>query len=319
MMNTHIVPYDGWSSLPEPREPEDRRIGSCIESVSSLSKVSEGDIVLLGIPQDIGVQRNGGRSGTAMAPFSVRESLAGLSIHGLGPNCSTILDIGNIMCEGRTLEDIRSDQEDILHSLLDLGARVIVIGGGHDIAFPSCKAMRETYSKIGIINIDPHLDVRKKVEGMSHSGSPFREMMETAKADQFIEFGTQSFAASTHHREFVEHEGGRIIPYEHIRLAGDPANQLSELMKGMRATDNEVYVSFDMDAVCSAFAPGVSAPATIGFTSDEIVRMAYSAGENGARIIDVVEINPTLDIDKRTSRLGALMIASCISGWSNQS
>ena len=100
---------------------------------------------------------------------------------------------------------------------------------------------------------------------------------------------------------------------------GHPAKQFHELLKHMGSEGLRKYVSFDMDAVSSAFAPGVSAPATIGFTSDEIIEMAYWAGAEGTRMIDIVEVNPHFDIDDRTSRLAALMIASFISGLAERS
>lgn len=317
-MIPHMVPYDGWGLMPEPREKLDKRLGSCILSTSSIEDISNGDIVFLGIPQDIGVQRNGGRIGAALAPFSIRECLGAYSINGLGQHYSMMYDLGNIMCEGRSLEDIRSNHHEVVRELLKKGAYVINIGGGHDIAFPSSCAMRDAFEEISIINIDPHLDVRERIDGLGHSGSPFREMYEYGGPNEFIEFGTQSFTAANHHREFVVHAGGRIIAYEHIRAMGDASNQLSELMHGMKESKHQIYVSFDMDAVNSAYAPGVSASASIGFSADEIVQMAYAAGANGVRMIDIVEVNPSIDIDKRTSRLAALMIANCIAGWNSR-
>jgi len=317
-MIQHMVPYDGWAAIPEPREKLDRRIASIMCSDSSMNEIAEGDIVLLGIPQDIGIHRNGGRIGAAHAPFSVRECLGILSLNGIGEQLSRVHDIGNIMCEGRTLEDIRSNHHEIVKELLLKGARVIIIGGGHDIAFPSCCAMIDSFETSSIINIDPHLDVRERVDGLGHSGSPFREMLEYGMPTEFIEFGTQAFTAASHHREYVKESGGRIISYDHIRAMGDVPNQLSELMQAMSKADHEIYVSFDMDAVNSAFAPGVSASAPIGFSADEIIQMAFVAGALGARMIDIAEVNPLFDIDKRTSRLAALMIANCISGWNSR-
>ena len=318
-MIQNIIPYDEWSSMKAPIEPEDRRIASKIQVLESFDVLKEGDIVLMGIPQDIGVERNGGRKGASTAPFRIREFLGKLSINGIVGLQHSIYDAGNIDCEGRTLENIREDHQAILHRILTMGAKVILLGGGHDIAFPNCREFVDAFEKTGIINIDPHLDVRMKINDMAHSGTPFREMFEYKKPDTFVEFGTQKFTASTHHREYVIEQGGRIISYEHIRSLGHPAKQFHDILKHMRREGLINYVTFDMDAVCSAFAPGVSAPATIGFTSNEIIEMAYWAGAESVRMIDIVEVNPVYDIDDRTSRLAALMIASYISGLAEQS
>lgn len=313
-MIENIIPYDEWSSMKAPIEPEDVRIASKIQVLESFDVLKEGDIVLLGIPQDIGVERNGGRKGASTAPFKIREFLGKLSTNGVAGFKHCIYDAGNIDCEGRSLEDIREDHYKILHRMLRMGATAVVLGGGHDIAFPNCRAFTDTFDHVGIINVDPHLDVRVNINGLAHSGTPFREMFEHTKPKEFVEFGTQKFAASTHHREYVTAQGGRIISYEHIRSLGNPAKQFHEIVKHMGREGLCNYVTFDMDAVCSAFAPGVSAPATIGFTSDEIIEMAYWAGAENVRMIDIVEVNPVYDIDDRTSRLAALMIASFISG-----
>ena len=318
-MIENIIPYDEWTSMKAPIEPEDVRIASKIQVLESFEVLKEGDIVLMGIPQDIGVERNGGRKGASMAPFRIREFLGKLSCNGIAGFQHTIYDAGNIDCEGRTLEDIREDHYEILHRILRMGASAIVLGGGHDIAFPNCKAFVDAFEQTGIINIDPHLDIRVKINDLPHSGTPFREMFEYKKPEAFVEFGTQKFTASAHHREYVTAQGGRIIPYEHIRSLGNPAKQLHDIIKHMNNEGLSRYVSFDMDSVCSAFAPGVSAPATIGFTSDEIIEMAYWAGAENTRMIDIVEVNPRYDIDDRTSRLAALMIASFISGLAEQS
>jgi len=313
-MIENIIPYDEWSSMKAPIEPNDQRFASRIKVLETLDCLQPSDIVLMGIPQDIGIARNGGRPGASLAPFKIREFLGKLSVFGILDYDGEIYDAGNIDCEGRDLEDIRNDHYDVLHRILHMGARAIILGGGHDIAFPSCKAVLDITQKTGIINIDPHLDVRVYGEGKSHSGSPFREMFEYKQPQEFVEFGTQTFAASLHHRDFVNSHGGKIIPYKHIRTIGNPGEHLQEILKSMHAAALKSYVSFDMDAVCSAFAPGVSAPASIGFTSDEIIDMAYRAGAEGCSLIDIVEVNPLLDIDDRTSRLAALMIATFISG-----
>ncbi len=314
-----IIPYDEWSTIKAPIEQEDKRFASKIMVLESYESLKKDDIVLMGIPQDIGVKRNGGRPGASTAPFKIREFLGKLSVFGIQHFSGSIYDAGNIDCESRDLEEIRNDHYEVLHRILSTGATAIILGGGHDIAFPNTKALLDICDHSGIVNIDPHLDVRVKIDGLPHSGTPFREMLEYQLPSEFVEFGTQKFTASAHHRDFVESHGGRVIPYQHIRSIGNVGLQLKEILKSMNNSHLSTYVSFDMDSVSSAFAPGVSAPASIGFTSDEIVEMAYWAGAEGCRMIDIVEVNPNYDIDDRTSRLAAMMIASFISGLADNS
>jgi arginase family enzyme len=105
-----------------------------------------------------------------------------------------------------------------------------------------------------------------------------------------------------------------VFMLEHIRAQGlrtawhDALNTATDAAK-------HLYVSFDMDAVASAYAPGVSAPAANGFTAGEAVSMVHDAARHPAfRAFDVVEVNPEYDIDGRTAKLAATLIATVIRG-----
>ena len=153
-----IIPYDEWSTMNTPIEPEDKRFASKFQVLESYNTLKEHDIVLMGIPQDIGIVRNGGRPGASIAPFRIREFLGKLSVFGIQHFPGSIYDAGNIDCEGRDLEDIRHDHYEILHRILQKGARAIILGGGHDIAFPNCKALLDMTETTAIVNIDPILE-----------------------------------------------------------------------------------------------------------------------------------------------------------------
>ena len=307
-----INPTNLWNSFPPSNEPEDLRIGHIIKPLLDYSQLAKNDIVLLGIPQDIGVQRNGGRLGAKDAPESIRKSLAKLSVFGLGEYQErTMYDAGDIDCSNASLEEIREKHVEVILELLKREVKCIVLGGGHDIAFPNAMAVNKVFGDYSVVNIDPHLDVRENTNNLSHSGTPFREMLENCPPKTFIEFGTQEFSASKIHRDFVVNHGGIIIPFSDYQVP----EYFEEIVSSSIDLSKPLYMSFDVDSVASAYAPGVSAPATIGFTSGDICSMAYKAGRFNATIIDFVEVNPSFDKNDQTSRLAANAIAWALKGW----
>lgn len=290
---------------------------------------SESDapsIVIVGCPQDIGVQRNNGRIGSAEAPNSIRKQLYKLTPNSFERKVQNfsrmIVDIGNIDIESKTLEIIHSDLSDVVEHSISKGDIPIVLGGGHDCAFANGSAILEFAKKEGktvtIINIDAHLDVRPLNNGVAHSGSPFRQLLETypKQIAHFYEFGIQNFSYSQQHIQYLEQSPApsTICFYDEIVKNG-LASSLKHIVHNIQeSTSDWIYLSIDIDAVQSAYAPGVSAPAVVGFTPNEllqIIRMVCSTKK--VRLVDVVEVNPMYDIDNRTSKLAAIAIATAIS------
>lgn len=158
-------------------------------------------IAILGVPQHIGVERNNGRGGAGAAPEAIRAWLNKLTISNgivsISPEIR-IADYGNINTNGKSLEEIHEAQQEAVTQLLREGVFVLVLGGGHDIAYPNGGALGALGSSVGIINFDAHLDVRPFVEQGRHSGSPFRQLIEDPNVNIpngcFVEFGIQSFS-----------------------------------------------------------------------------------------------------------------------------
>ncbi|MFM8568233.1 MAG: formimidoylglutamase [Candidatus Kapaibacterium sp.] len=320
LLNSLCTPFR-W----QPRESADRHDVRFADRVLCAHDHAPGDLVavaILGVPQDLGVQRNGGRTGAAEAPRAIREHFARLTVSS-GPNElppeRMILDAGDIKCEGCSLEQIQERQFEVVSTLLSIAETVIVLGGGHDIAYPNGRALAARSESIGIVNVDAHLDVRPMIEHdgqhLSHSGSPFRQLLESADVGIpdgcFTEFGIQPFVAAAHHVRYVQDSGHHVMMLEDVRSAGiDTA--FGHALRSAAAAES-IYCSFDLDAVASAYAPGVSAPATDGFTAENVIKMArLAAAHPSCRLLDIVEANPRYDVDARTMRLAAQMMAHAV-------
>lgn len=296
-------------------EAEDRRF---VDYLCPLSEwMGNGPAVaLLGVPSDEGVRRNGGRPGAAGSPAAIYAALARLAASrgtAMLPASFSLVDCGMMRTEGLSLEHIHARQQQIVTALLGAGLRVLVLGGGHDTALPNARALASCSKRLGVVNVDAHLDVRVPTAEGSHSGSPFRELIEdeTVSLHRIVELGTQSFAASAHHVRFLLERGHvvwtldtiRTVSLEHV--LGAIATELAEC--------DGIHLSLDMDAIASAYAPGVSAPASDGFSPADCAQIIERiVALPACRVVDIVELNPLYDVDNRTARLAAYFAALVI-------
>jgi formimidoylglutamase len=303
---------------------DDPRLAQIIGDESSLASA---DVVILGIPTDEGIQRNGGRIGASEAPNAIRQFLGKLTPYA-GPHFEhhidelKIADIGDIAIGN--LEEMHARATEIIQELSASGKIVIALGGGHDITYSLVRGFRggTKADAIGLINIDAHLDVREKKNGQHHSGSSFRLLLEEGivKGPHFAEIGIQSFAASKAHFDWLIQQGARILTFEDATEAHLPnAFEECEIAITRGDPDFPIYLSFDMDSVRASDAPGVSAPSPTGFLAEEAYELAVAAGlSKNVRMFDIVEVTPPHDADGRTSRLAAKMIAGFLAGVANR-
>ena len=283
-------------------DPEDVRLGEIVKT--NIEEYKTSKIIILGSPQDEGVIRNKGRAGAKDAPDKIRESFNKLTINEK-INSLKIFDLGNIKTEG-SLEEIHTRQEEVVYQLLKDNKKVIILGGGNDISYPDCKALLKFNSNLLAFNFDSHFDVR--LNEQRNSGTPYRMLLDEGliKSKYFYEIGAKRFAVSINHKRFLEDLGCNIFYFDEVRKKG-----LKELLKEIliKSKNNVLFWGFDMDSVNAGIAPGVSAPNSIGFSSDEAIQIAETAGKDKrTKIFEISEVNPKYDIDDRTSRLAAIII-----------
>jgi len=266
--------------------------------------------VLIGCPQDIGVQRNHGRPGAAEAPDTIRRFLYKLK----PPKENTqvrLLDLGNVEAS----DDLDAMHEAlyavVLHALKD-GKTVMVVGGGNDISYPDARALSEVSPNFIAMNIDAHLDMRKS--DICHSGTPYRDLIDGKhlKPTNFYEVGIQPWANSGDYLEDAKSLGVNIHTLSEIKAMGTQAffTDLFYKIEGM-----PLFVGLDMDSVRACDAPGVSAPSPIGFSATKLLGFADRCRNHGrTSVFEISEVNPAMDVDDRTSRLAALTLYTFMYG-----
>ena len=279
---------------------------------------AKGDVALLGLPDETGVRLNGGRPGAAQGPTAFRAALASLGTTfdaaRRRPLTVRVVDAGDV-------EPAPGDDETALHetheritgavaAIHEQGMIPVCIGGGHDLTYPSVKALaRHVGGPVGGVNFDAHLDVRETIG----SGMPFRRLIVEGLLDpaRHVTLGVGRFTNSREHVEWLAHQGGILLTADEALTRPDAAS--FALGAAMRAGAG--FVSIDLDGIDSAQAPGVSAPNPMGLTSTHANQLAALAGRHPAvRHFDIMELSPPHDVDDRTARVAAKLFLSFVAG-----
>jgi formiminoglutamase len=289
--------------------PDDPRVGHLLGT--QLQDGEAPQAILVGFPSDEGVRRNGGRVGAAGGPEALRTAFYHLVPDARSARFEDLLrhtrDLGDLEVSG----DLEADQRNLgeaLGTYLERGTFAIVLGGGHETSYGHFLGYRLAGHRVGIINWDAHADVRELKQGRAHSGSPFRQAIEDPSGGcrSYTVAGLQPHLVARAHLEFVKQHGTAVW-----RDAVVP-EIIPQLYRG---TPGPTLVSFDLDAVDQAEAPGVSAPNAGGLSSELWLAAAYAAGHSDTvTSADVVELNPRVDRDGQTARLAAVTVWQILRG-----
>lgn len=185
----------------------------------------------------------------------------------------------------------------------------IFIGGGHDLAFPHLKGVKDSFSgELACINIDPHFDLRPPNPEIL-SGSPFYLAIEEGiiQGENLSEFGIGEHCNSAELWAYAQKHKINIYPFPKLRRK-DKSLEFKAALDKLALNADKIVISLDLDAIQAAFAPGVSAPAAEGFFPEDVLEMMrISAQEPKVCSLGIYELNPLFDIDNRTARLAALL------------
>jgi formiminoglutamase len=303
-----------WSRLVPPSDelfttrgdPNDVRLGDVV--LRSLADYGRADVIVLGCPQDEGVRRNRGRTGSRQAPATIRRALYRYALSEAHEHLR-LLDAGDIATR-ETLEQTHEDLHELVRRIIRDGKKVVVLGGGNDISYPDCAALAAEAPPVLAFNIDRHLDVR--ADSPRNSGTPYRQLLEEKHVvpELFHELGTNSFANSPVYRKYVEEAGAHIHYLGDLRDAGVGAT-VRAIVEG--AASGSIFWGFDLDVVHAAEAPGVSDPSPMGLTAREVCEIAdVAAADPRSRVIELTEVNPEHDVGDLTSRLAANIIVRAL-------
>lgn len=167
-------------------------------------------------------------------------------------------------------------------------------------------------SRIGIINIDAHLDLR--VAASRNSGTSFADLLSRGVAEgrevHYLCVGVAESANTAALFNRAKSYGASWMSDDDVRRS--PRDSISALTSFVDRCDT-IYLSIDMDALPSYEAPGVSAPASLGIPFESVLSIARHLGQSPKLCaVDIAELNPRFDSDSRTARLAARLIHTII-------
>jgi agmatinase len=266
---------------------------------------------LLGVPFDGGATY---RPGARLAPWEVRRASALLqghhAGHGLDPLARTAaVDAGNVVFPPFDAAAVRAAVEASVGAILAAGAVPFVVGGDHSIALPALRAVAARHGPVAVIHVDAHLDTSgPEVWGDAwHHGTPLRHALDERLVApmQLHQIGLRGPLGGPRDLDVGAAHGARVHGADEVAERG-----VRTVMREVLASvgDLPVYLSFDVDAVDPAFAPGTGTPVPGGLTSREALQLVRSLA--GARLVgmDVVEVCPPYDHADATSQLAAHLL-----------
>lgn len=279
-------------------------------------EVEKVDVALLGIPFDTGVM---GRRGCKFGPKSVRDALVFSDLYnpGLDMDLSTdfsVTDFGDVDVMQTDVLATHARVEAVVTEIYKTGATPVIIGGDHSLAYPDIKALiNNTNGKIGVINIDAHLDVRISHHNEISSGTPFRRLMEEVKErpldpKNFVEFGINGWLNSRFYMDYCREKGIKVITAREIHKRGI-ADTVAEALKRAGDGTEAIFLSVDIDGLDVACAPGTCAPNAGGLTSYEALETVWLIGQHPkSRGLDLLEVAPDLDAAGTTSIMASSLV-----------
>jgi len=303
MAVTRLAPQE-WQGR---SDPEDGALAKRMHDLVA----ANGDRAVLGFACEAGVIRNKGRKGAAEGPAHLRRGLANMAAP---TDAHVFADLGDIAVTGDDLEAGQDALSDALKEALELHSRIVVLGGGHETAFGSYRGLAARYpgKKIGIINLDAHLDLRLVGENGASSGTPFAQIRQLAPdAFDYLCVGVAD-ESNTHALMQRASDWGVSIVSDHALIA-DP-NAADGAINAMIERNDLIYLTIDIDLLPHYQAPGVSAPAARGVpleTVEHLVAYVLRQSEQAGvpiPLADIVELSPAHDTQGVTAKTAALLV-----------
>ncbi|MDK3073068.1 agmatinase [Sedimentitalea sp. JM2-8] len=268
------------------------------------------DVAVLGIPMDIGTSW---RSGTRFGPKQIRAESAMIRPYnmatGAAPfDCLQVADIGDLAINTFSLADSLGIISESYDAILAHDVIPVAMGGDHSITLPILRAIARKHGPVALVHVDAHADVNDEMFGMREThGTVFRRAFEEGliEPDKTYQIGLRGTGYGAD--DFTEAQGWGFQQFPahdlwHRSLAGMGAEIRRDI------GDRPTYVTYDIDSLDPAFAPGTGTPEVGGLTTPQALELIRALG--GIRIVgcDLVEVSPPYDASGNTALTGANLL-----------
>ena len=256
------------------------------------------DVAMLGVPYDSGTSY---RSGARLGPREIRNQSSLIRPYSYFQKISpferlTIVDAGDVDAPPVGIEPAYAAIESGVTRILDAGALPLVVGGDHSISLPCLRAVAKKHGPLALVQFDAHIDTWGDYFGGKYfHGSPFRRAIEerVIHPAQYVQVGIRGpMYGEDEDFAYQREQGVTTIDIRQVKTDGieKVAARIRSLVRG-----RPLYVTFDIDSVDPAFAPGTGTPEVGGLTSYEAQQLVR--GLAGLNVVgcDVVEVAPQFD------------------------
>jgi len=274
-------------------------------------ETAEGlDVAFVGVPFDIGTSN---RPGARLGPRQIRAESCLIRPYNMATRAAPfdslqVADVGDVAINTFNLEASIDIIEQSYRDLLAHDCRPLTLGGDHTIVLPILRALAGKYGPLGLVHIDAHADVNDTMFGerITH-GTPFRRAVEEGLIEgrRVVQIGLRATGYAADDFDWPRAQGFRVVQVEECWH-----RSLTPLMDEVRSQlgSGPVYLSFDIDGLDPAFAPGTGTPEIGGLTSVQGIEIIR--GCRGLDLVggDLVEVSPPYDPSGNTALLAANLL-----------
>ncbi|MEL6915613.1 MAG: agmatinase [Pseudomonadota bacterium] len=279
-------------------------------------ETAEGlDVAVLGIPMDIGTSW---RSGTRFGPKQLRQESAMIRPYNIQTGAAPfdgleVGDLGDIAINTFSLSDTIRIITETYDAILTRGVIPVALGGDHTLTLPVLRAIARKHGPVALVHVDAHADVNDEMFGEREThGTVFRRAYEEGLIvpDKVFQIGLRGTGYTA--EDFTEAQGWgfnmTLAPEIWGRSLAPLAAEIVTKI-GNRPT----YVSYDIDSLDPAFAPGTGTPEIGGLTTWQAMELIR--GLHGLDIVgcDLVEVSPPYDPSGTTALVGANLVFELLS------
>lgn len=269
-------------------------------------------ITIAGFCSDTGIIRNQGRPGAKEGPQAIRRELAKLPYH----NTTPLLDVGDIVCLNDKLEQAQEAFAALIQFCHQQHCKTLALGGGHEIAWAHFLGLSACYPAIGIINFDAHFDLRPlPLTNQVNSGTSFKQIynyyQKQQQAFNYCCLGIQPHANTANLFSFAKNSNTLYLTAEEMNHS--PLAQQIQYLQAFLNTQTTIYLSICLDVFAESYAPGVSAPQSLGLLPWQALPLLKYILQSGKVVgLDIAELSPRLDCKEKTARLAAMITAELL-------
>ncbi len=273
---------------------------------------SDADVVVLGLPFDMATT---GRSGGRMGPGAIRQASVNLAWEEMRwpwdfklSDHLKVVDAGDLVYDCGDSADFTQRVEDFATAILEADKAMLSFGGDHFVTLPLLRAHYKKHGKMALLHFDAHTDTYSQGSKYDHGTMFYHAPNEgIIDAKHSIQIGIRTEYDQSKHLFKV--------------IDAATANELTadEIVKQIKARvgDMPLYVTFDIDCLDPAFAPGTGTPVCGGLTSDKAMKIIR--GLRGMNVVgmDVVEVAPAYDSSEITALAAATLGLEMLHVWSS--